>query len=96
MISAHSLAILIRRGTQFACFKNRRANVSKDSKLAVLSIIAVFIVSEAAAQRQANSEQRDNPALGVWEAPIGHRQPDGADVPTDILQYESVVSPATR
>jgi len=33
-----------------------------------------------------------NPALGVWDAPIGHRQPSTSDVPAGVLKSEGTIT----
>jgi len=33
-----------------------------------------------------------NPALGVWSAPVGHRQPGTSDVPAAVLKSEGTIT----
>jgi len=33
-----------------------------------------------------------NPVLGVWDAPVGHRQPSSSDVPAAVMKSEGAIT----
>ena len=53
--------------------------------------ISMSLASLAQAYSASNRSPSINPVLGVWEAPIGHRQPGTSDVPAAILKSEGTV-----
>jgi hypothetical protein len=59
-----------------------------------LSLFGTMISFGVFAQTQPPSGQTPpvNPAIGAWEAPIGHRQPTESELPPDVRQSEDSIS----
>ena len=59
-----------------------------------LWLFGTMVSFGAFAQTQSPSEGTPpvNPAIGAWEAPIGHRQPTESELPSDVRQSEGSIS----
>jgi len=63
-------------------------------KRVMLAPLAISISLASLAQADSASDRFPpiNPALGVWTAPIGHRQPSTSDVPAAVLKSEGTIT----
>jgi len=55
-------------------------------------VVSISLTSLAQADAASDRFPSIDPALGVWTAPIGHRQPSTSDVPAAVLKSEGTIT----
>lgn len=68
--------------------------------LSAATAIAVYVAGNPsialAQQSSASLLDAQDPQIGVWPAPVGHRQPTRSDLPPAMRQDEGAITPGQR